>query len=157
MCFFKIKVKKIFFHVRKYERTQVESIIESKWQWQYHYYWYCHCHWTLFFFTNLWWNQLCKLLGWYNSLHFVTITLVSPQNDIWGTSTEMPYGCMMCHYPYLGGASKWLKEISLAAWTIRNTTQIWYRISLLAPQTSFCGKTSGGIMKYQLFTHAGKS
>ena len=110
-----------------------------------------------FFFTNLWWNQLCKLLGWYNSLHFVTITLVSPQNDIWGTSTEIPYGCMMCHYPYLGGAFKWLKEISLAAWTIRNTTQIWYRISLLAPQTSFCGKTSGGIMKYQLFTHAGKS
>ena len=109
MCFFKIKVKKIFFHVRKYERTQVESIIESKWQWQYQLL-ILSLPLDSFFFTNLWWNQLCKLLGWYNSLHFVTITLVSPQNDIWGTSTEIPYGCMMCHYPYLGGASKWLKE-----------------------------------------------
>ena len=112
---------------------------------------------SFFFTNNLWWNQLCKLLGWYQSLHFVTLTLVSPQNDIWGTSTEIPYGCMMCHYPYLGGASKWLKEISLTAWPIRNTTQIWYGISLLAPQTSFCGETSGGITKYQLFTQAGKS
>ena len=30
-------------------------------------------------------------LAWENSWHFVTPPLVSPQNDIWETSTEIPY------------------------------------------------------------------
>ena len=50
---------------------------------------------------------------------------------------------MTCHYPYLGSACDWLRQISLAMWPIRNTTQIWVMtrhqcgISALVPQTSF--------------------
>ena len=53
----------------------------------------------------------------------------------------------------LGSASDWLKQISQAARPIRNTTQIWvvtrhqYGISALVSQTSFGGKTSGGVAK----------
>ena len=32
---------------------------------------------------------------------------------------------MMCHYPELGCASDWLKQIPHAAQPIRITTQIW--------------------------------
>ena len=32
---------------------------------------------------------------------------------------------MTCHYPDLGSASDWLKQISLAARLIRSITQIW--------------------------------
>ena len=52
---------------------------------------------------------------------------------------------MTRHYPDLGSASDWLKQISHAARPIRSITQIWvvtrhqYRISALASQTSFGG------------------
>ena len=50
---------------------------------------------------------------------------------------------MTCHYPDLGSASDWLKQISSMGWTIRSTTQIWvmtchqHWISELVSQTSF--------------------
>ena len=64
---------------------------------------------------------------------------------------------MPSQYPDLGSGSDWLKQISHAARPIRSTTQIWvvtrdqYGISSLVPQTSFGGKTSGGVAKCRLF------
>ena len=67
---------------------------------------------------------------------------------------------MTRHYPDLGSASDWLKQISYSAQPIRSTTHIWvvtrqqYGISMLISQTSFCRETVGGIMKYRLFSQA---
>ena len=60
---------------------------------------------------------------------------------------------MMRHYPVLGRASDWLKQISHAGRPIRSTTQIWvvtrhqYGISALVSQTSFRGQNSSGVAK----------
>ena len=67
---------------------------------------------------------------------------------------------MTRHYPDLGSASDWLKQISLAAPPIRSTTKIWvvtrhqYGISVLVSQTSFRGETTGGVAKCRLFSKA---
>ena len=64
---------------------------------------------------------------------------------------------MTRHYPDLGSASDWLKQISHAARPIRSATQIWvvtrkqYGISELVPQTSFYGETNGGVAKLRVF------
>ena len=50
----------------------------------------------------------------------------------------------------LGSASDWLKQISLAAQTIRKTSH-HYEISALVTQMLFCGEISGGIVKCLLF------
>ena len=61
-------------------------------------------------------------------------------------------------YPDLGNAADWLKQISLVTQPIRSTTQIWvgtrnqYGISANGAQSSFGGKTSGGVdVKCRLF------
>ena len=65
---------------------------------------------------------------------------------------------MMHHYPDLGSASDWLKQISHTAQPIRGTTQKWlvtchqYRISALVFQTSFRRETVGEIAKCWLFS-----
>ena len=65
---------------------------------------------------------------------------------------------MTCHYPDLGGASDWLKQISHATRPIRSTTEIWvvtphqFGISALVSQTSFGGKTIGSVAKCRLFS-----
>ena len=72
---------------------------------------------------------------------------------------------MMCHYPALGSASDWLRQISLDARPIRSTTQIWvvllivatrhgYGIFWLVCEMSLCEETSSIIMKCQLFSQA---
>ena len=67
---------------------------------------------------------------------------------------------MTCHYPDLGGAFDWLKQISLTPQPIRSTTQIWvvthhqYGISALVSQTSFHGETSGSVAKCRKFSQA---
>ena len=73
------------------------------------------------------------------------------------------YILMARHYPDLGRASDWLKQISHAARPIRSTTQNWivtrhqYRISALISQTSFGGETSDGVAKCGLlFFHTRK-
>ena len=68
---------------------------------------------------------------------------------------------MTRHYPDLGNAADWLKQISQAARPIRSSAQVWvatrhqnkYGISVLF-QTSFRGETSGGITRYRLFSQA---
>ena len=65
---------------------------------------------------------------------------------------------MMHHYPDLGSASDWLKQISHTAQPIRGTTKKWlvtchqYRISALVFQTSFHRETVGEITKCWLFS-----
>ena len=67
---------------------------------------------------------------------------------------------MTRHYPDLGSASDWLKQISHAARPIRSITQIWvvtrhqYGISALVSQTSFRRETVVGVAKCRLFSQA---
>ena len=67
---------------------------------------------------------------------------------------------MTCHYPDLGSASDWLKQVSHAERPNRSTTQIFvvtrlqYGISALVLQTSFRMETSGGVAKCPLFSQA---
>ena len=67
---------------------------------------------------------------------------------------------MTRQYPGMGSVSDWLKQISRAARTIRNTTHTWvltrhqYGISALVSQTSFRGKTSGRVAECLLFSQA---
>ena len=67
---------------------------------------------------------------------------------------------MTRHYPDLGSASDWLKQISHVVRPIRSTTQFWvvtrhqYEISSLVSQTFFRGETSGGVVECRLFSQA---
>ena len=67
---------------------------------------------------------------------------------------------MTRHLPDLGSASDWLKQKKK---TIRSTTQIWvvthhqYGIFALVSQTSFGGKTRGGVAKGRLFSRQANS
>ena len=67
---------------------------------------------------------------------------------------------MTRHYPDLGSASDWLKQISLAAPPIRSTTKIWvvtrhqYGISVLVSQTSLRGETGWWRREMRLFSQA---
>ena len=67
---------------------------------------------------------------------------------------------MTCHFPALGSATDWLKQISIAAHPIRSTTQLWvvtrheYGIYALVPQSSFFVQTSGGVAKCRAFPQA---
>ena len=67
---------------------------------------------------------------------------------------------MTCHFPALGSATDWLKQISIAAQPIRSTTQLWvvtrheYGIYALVPQSSFFVQTSGGVAKCRAFPPA---
>ena len=79
----------------------------------------------------------------------MTLPLVSPPNDVWEMSTEIPYRRHITTQIWvvlLIGRAAWLIQ------PIRSTTQIWvvmrhqYEISLLISQTSFGGETSGKLM-----------
>ena len=95
--------------------------------------------------------------AWENNWHFATPPTVSRWNDVWEASAENSI-LMMHHYPDLGSASDWLKQISHTAQPIRGTTQKWlvtchqYRISALVFQTSFRRETVGEIAKCWLFS-----
>ena len=77
--------------------------------------------------------------------------MVSPPNDVWETSAEIPYWWHV---------SNWLKQISHAARPIRSTTQMWevtrpqYRISALVSQASFGRETSGSVSNCRLYSQA---
>ena len=68
---------------------------------------------------------------------------------------------MMRHYPDLGNAFVWLKQISLAAQSIRSTTEILivmchqYVISALVSYTSIHGQTGDVVAECWLFSQAG--
>ena len=83
---------------------------------------------------------------------------ISPQNDVWETSAEIPYwwrvttqirvllliGCATCEICFN-------QSRALPHWVV---THHQYGISALVSQTSFHGETVGGIMKCHLFSQA---
>ena len=91
-----------------------------------------------------------------NRRHLTTLQLVSPRNDVWVTSAEIPYWWR--HYPDLGSAFHWSwRKRNLFHLIRRRTTQIWvvnvismmeFRKSLLSDVISWWG------WKYRLFFHA---
>ena len=86
-------------------------------------------------------------LAWENSRHLATLPLVSPPNDFWETSAEIPYWWRVTN-PDLGSASDWSCCVWNSIQQIRSTTQIWvvtrhqYGFSALVSQTSFGGETT---------------
>ena len=95
-------------------------------------------------------------VAWENRWHFMMPPTVSPWNEVWETSAEIPY--WWCVTTQWGSALDWLKQISQVAQPIRSSTRIWvvtrhqYGISALVSQTSFCGEIIGGIAKCHLFS-----
>ena len=80
-------------------------------------------------------------------LHFATSALVFPGNDVLRMERRNP-SLKAPHYPDLGSASDWLKQISRAARPIRsNNPDLVGTLSALASQTSFRAETSGGAPK----------
>ena len=84
------------------------------------------------------------IIAWENSRHLATLPLVSPPNDVWETSAEIPYWWRVTTPIWI------VLLIGGAAW------KIWFnqRISVLVSQTSFGGETSGSVAKCRLFSQA---
>ena len=86
-------------------------------------------------------------VAWENSRHFATQITVSPRNDVWETSAEIPYWWRVTTHVWVVLLIGWSK-FSRAARPIRGTTQIQvvtrhqYGISTLVSQTSFRRETS---------------
>ena len=97
-----------------------------------------------------------QVLAWENSRHLATPLLVSPPNDVWETSAEIPYWWRITTQIWVVLLIGWIK-FSHAARPILSTTQLWvvtrlrYGISALVSQTSFGGETNGGFAKCWLF------
>ena len=97
-------------------------------------------------------------LAWENSRHFVTATVVSPRNDVWQTSAEIPHWGRVTTQIWvvlLIGWSKFptrqthgrSKGLPTSGWVTRHQC----RISALVSQTSFRPETTGGVTKCRLF------
>ena len=101
--------------------------------------------------------------GSFNSLRkqpkFWTPPMVSPQTDVWGTSTEIPYwwrftSQILSVLPIWScGEGNFLQLIKRTT-QVRVVTRHQYGISVLVSQTSFRGETSGGVAKCRLFSQA---
>ena len=100
-------------------------------------------------------------LAWENSQNLAMLPLVSPPNDVWETSAEIPYWWRLTALIWVVLLIGWIKfptrhDQSEALLS----TQIWivkchkYGISTLVSQTSFCRETSGSVAKCQLFSRA---
>ena len=73
------------------------------------------------------------------------------------TSEHRNSTLMTGHYPDLGSASDWLRQISHAARPIQSQAQVsrhQYGMSAFVSQTSFRGKASGSVTKCRLFFQA---
>ena len=65
-------------------------------------------------------------IAWENRRHFATPRVVSPRNNVWEMSAEIPYLIMMTrHYLDLGSAFDWSCCVGNLLQTIRSATQIW--------------------------------
>ena len=106
-------------------------------------------------------STLFSLFSWLEILNlrkqstFHDATTGSPVK--WRLRNERRNSILMTyHYPDLGSASDWLCRVGNLLQPIRSSTQIWvvtrhlYGISVLIFQTSFCGETSGGVVKCRL-------
>ena len=110
-------------------------------------------------FCRLKYFRCAWAIAWESSRHFATPPLVSPRNDFWETSAEIPYRWRVITQIWVVLLIG-LKQISHVARPIRSITQIWvvphlqYEISALVFQPSFRKGTSGGITKWRLFFQA---
>ena len=79
-----------------------------------------------FFFT-----VTCTGLAWEISLHFATVPLVSPRNDDWGTTSEIPYWWRVTTQIWvvllIGRAAK---EICLNQSEVLSRSGLWHVISM---------------------------
>ena len=102
-------------------------------------------------------HPLSKELAWENRRHFATPPVVSPRNNVWEMSAEIPYWWRVTTQ---GSASDWSCRVGNLLQPIRSTIQIWvmtrhqYGISALISQRLFCRETSGGVAKCRLFSQA---
>ena len=97
-------------------------------------------------------------LTWENSRHLGTLPLVSPSNDVWETSAEIPYWCRVTTQIWvvlLSGFAAWEMWFNQSEALPRSRHQ--YGISALVSQTSFGGETSGSVAKFRLFSQATRS
>ena len=93
-------------------------------------------------------------LAWENSWHFATLPLVSPPNDIWETSTEIPYWWCTTTQIWVVLLIGWIK---FPAWPTNQSGQ--WRVSSMEFLCSFLrrnlgGETSGSVIKCWLFSQA---
>ena len=68
------------------------------------------------------WVFLSVMVGWENRWHFAMPPTISPQNDVWETSAEIPY--WQCHYEDLRTASDWLCDLWNLLQPIWTTTSL---------------------------------
>ena len=103
------------------------------------------------------WREIILIqsnLAWENRRHFATPPTVSPPNDVWGTSAEIPYWWRVTTQIRI------VLLIGRAAWEICfNQSEAlprsgWWRVismEFLRSLTSFRWETSGGVPKCRLF------
>lgn len=101
-----------------------------------------------------------------NTIKYLLLCTIKPEKtaNIWDATTcisakrGLRKECrnsilMMSHYPELGTASDWMKQISLAAQLIRSTTLIWVVMEFLCTFTSchFAGKAVVTLQTFSCF------
>ena len=91
----------------------------------------------------------CQEVAWENSRLLATLPPVSPPNDVWQTSAEIPYWWRV---------TTQISVVLLIGWikfpTLHDQTRHRYGISALVSQTSFGGETSDSVAKCRLFSLA---
>ena len=105
---------------------------------------------------NCW--HLVSGVAWENSRHFAQPPLVSPRNDVWGTSAEILLWwrvTIQIWFELFIGWSKFPSRFSPSNqkhYPDAVFTRHQYGISAFVPQTSFRGETSGSVAKCRLFS-----
>ena len=130
----------------------------------------CAYHWVgwslLEDYSNINFTSLLKIsiitatklhfVAWEDSQHLVTLQLVSPPNDVWETSAEIPYWWRVT-------TQIWRVVLLVESNFQRGTTnqkhyypdlRHQYGISALVSHTSFGCETSGSVAKCRLFSQA---
>ena len=95
-------------------------------------------------------------IAWDNSGHFATPPLVSPRNDVWETSAEIPYWWRVTTQIWvvlLIGWSKFPTRHNQSE-ALPTVTRHHYGISALFSRTSFRVETGEGVAKCRLFPKA---
>ena len=88
-------------------------------------------------------------VAWENSRHFATPPLVSPRNNVWETSTEIPYWWRVTTLVWVVLLIGWRKLPSPHDQSeVLTRSGKW---NVLAPQTSFRGETICGVQNFGCF------
>ena len=92
---------------------------------------------------------------------FVAAKTGFPRNNVWGTTSEIPYWWRVVSLPRSGLCFWLVVPRGKGASTNQNHCQTWevtrhqHGISALVSQTSFCGETSCKVVKCRLFFFSG--